>query len=452
MTVMSIKTLYEEHVKTVCDATAEALEGSAGAGSGFEGIVFHAGKANCYHADDQEIPFRSVFHFRRFVPQEGPEHLLVFRPGETPKLVRVIPRDFWYEPPAKVDHPFPEVIGVVEVSGAKEAAESIGPLPGFAYVGNDPAMAESLGIPAGGVEPEALMPRLDWFRAYKTPYEVHCIVEATRIAARGHRAVREGMAGNASERELHAAYLEAGGMLENEVPYANIIGWDRNAAILHYQSKVDTAPSPGLTLLVDAGAAYLGYAADVTRTYAKDDAHPAFQQALDGMDRLELALVEAIHPGGSFVDLHRAAHRGVARILVEIGVLKVTEDEALEKKLTLPFLPHGLGHHLGLQVHDVGGRQAAPDGSTAEPPEDFPALRTTRMIEPGQVLTVEPGLYFIPMLLEPARTGEHGKHVDWDLVDALTPLGGIRVEDDVLVTEDGCENLTRSLVPGHGEG
>jgi len=449
---MNIKTLYEEHLKTVGDATAEALRGSANGGSGFEGIVFHAGKANCYHADDQEIPFRSVFHFRRFVPQEGPEHLLIFRPGDTPRLVRVIPRDFWYEPPAQVSHPFPEVLDVLDVSSAKEAAEAVGPLSRFAYVGNDPPTAEALGIPAAGVEPKALLPRLDWFRAYKTPYEVHCIEEAARLAARGHQAVRKGMAGNGSERRLHAAYLEATGMLENDAPYGNIIGWDRNAAILHYQSKLDTAPSPGLTLLVDAGAPCLGYAADVTRTYAKDNAHPAFRQALDGMDRLELDLVDAIGPGTSFVELNRAAHRGVARILIEIGVLKGAEDEVIEKKLTLPFLPHGLGHHLGLQVHDVGGRQSAPDGTQAEPPEDFPALRTTRTIEAGQVLTVEPGLYFIPMLLEPVRTGKHARDVDWDLVDALTPLGGIRVEDDVLVTEDGRRNLTRSLVPGHAEG
>jgi len=273
--------------------------------------------------------------------------------------------------------------------------------------------------------------------------------EAAQWAARGHRAVREGMAERRSERELHAAYLAAAGALEFDSPFGNIIGWDRNAAVLHYQSKSPARPSPGLTLLVDAGASFLGYASDVTRTYAAGGAHPAFREALDGMDRLELELASELRPGASYLELHRRAHRGVARILREIGVLRIGEDEALERKLTLPFFPHGLGHHLGLQVHDVGGRQAAPDGTLVPPPEDFPALRTTRPVEAGQVITVEPGLYFIPLLLEPLRAGPHCSDVDWELVDALTPHGGIRVEDDILVTADGPENLTRPLIPRH---
>jgi Xaa-Pro dipeptidase len=448
---MNLKPLYENHLETVCAAVADAIEGSKEAGRPFDGVVFHAGTARCYHADDQHIPFRSVFHFLRFVPQDGPDHLLLVRPGETPRLIRVIPRDFWYEPPAEVTHPFLDLLAVEEVTSAREAAECLGPLARHAYVGNDPAMAEALDLPGKAVEPRVLMARLDWHRAYKTPYEVACIQEASQRAARGHAAVRQGFAENRSERDLHAAYLEAAGLLEFDSPYGNIIGWDHHGAILHYQTKESGSPAPGKTLLVDAGAPWLGYASDVTRTYAKPDVHPAFREALDGMDELELALLNSIEVGGSFVELHRKAHRGVARILHQIGILKVKVDEAIEKKLTLPFFPHGLGHHLGLQVHDVGGRLADPDGTVAEPPEDYPSLRTTRTIEAGQVLTIEPGLYFIPMLLDSLRDGEHAGDVNWALVDELTPLGGIRVEDDALVTDQGPENLTRSLMPGHRE-
>jgi Xaa-Pro dipeptidase len=102
---------------------------------------------------------------------------------------------------------------------------------------------------------------------------------------------------------------------------------------------------------------------------------------------------------------------------------------------------------LGLQVHDVGGLQAAPDGGLRPPPPGCERLRNTRTCEPGHVVTVEPGLYFIPLLLEPLRGAADRDAIDWRAVDALTPFGGIRVEDDVLVTEDGREDLSRPHIP-----
>ena len=110
-------------------------------------------------------------------------------------------------------------------------------------------------------------------------------------------------------------------------------------------------------------------------------------------------------------------------------------------------MPHGLGHHLGIQVHDVGGKLAGPDGATQAPPPEYPTLRTTRTLEPRQVITIEPGLYFIPMLLRPFREGEHAARFDWSLIDELSVFGGIRVEDDVLVTEGAPRNFTREVLP-----
>jgi len=123
--------------------------------------------------------------------------------------------------------------------------------------------------------------------------------------------------------------------------------------------------------------------------------------------------------------------------------VKVGADEAFEKGLTHPFFPHGIGHHLGIQVHDVAGQQSDPAGTPAPPPKEYPYLRNTRTIEPGHVFTIEPGLYFIPMLLRPFRTGPDSSAFDWETIDALTPLGGVRVEDNVVVTESGPRNLTR---------
>ena len=107
--------------------------------------------------------------------------------------------------------------------------------------------------------------------------------------------------------------------------------------------------------------------------------------------------------------------------------------------------------HLGLQVHDVGGQQATREGEHRPPPKEHPYLRTTRDLQVGQVVTVEPGLYFIPQLLQPHRSGDTADAFDWSLVDALVECGGIRIEDDVHVTSTGAENLTRPVLPGHAD-
>ena len=127
--------------------------------------------------------------------------------------------------------------------------------------------------------------------------------------------------------------------------------------------------------------------------------------------------------------------------------MKVAAEDAMATGLTRAFYPHGLGHHLGLQVHDVAGRQAGPDGQDEAPPERYPNLRTTRDLEPRQVFTIEPGVYFIEMLLAPHRIGNMRSAVDWSLVQRLAAHGGARIEDNVAVTDDGHRNLTRAALP-----
>ncbi len=446
---MSLEALYVAHVGRVIADTEAALERSKAAGAAFDGVVFDAGGELLVHRDDQTHVFRPDYHFARWVPLAGPDHLISFEPGRKPRLVRVVPKDYWYEspPPPPVD--ITRVFEVVEVEDVDEAVDALRSRPRHAFVGADGEVAEALGLEPGAQEPETLMASLDWSRGTKTDYEVECLRRAGSRAARGHRIVREGVAAGRSERQMHHDYLAATSMVEDEVPYPAIIGWDDHAAVLHYTRKDVTPPAPGGVLLIDAGASFQGYASDVTRTYVTDKAPSRFAELLDGMDDLERELVDAVGPGVPYVDLHRRAHEGVASLLADTGVFRCPAAEAIEKRLSLPFLPHGLGHHLGLQVHDVGGRQADPSGTTVDPPEDFPHLRTTRTLEPGHVVTIEPGLYFVPMLLDPLREDERGALVDWDLVDELLPFGGIRIEDDVLVTEDGREDLTRPQIPGH---
>jgi Xaa-Pro dipeptidase len=447
---MRLEELFHAHLDLLDGQLAEALERAARKGLGAEGVVFHSGTERTYHADDHLIPFHTVPHFARWVPLPGPDHLLIARPGERPRLIRTAPRDFWYEAPLPLPEHCREAFDLIEVASRAEAVAAAEGCADLAYLGDDPGLAARLGVGPERVEPESLLAPLDWSRAVKTPYEVACLREAAALAARGHRGARERFEAGGSEKEIHDAYLAAAGITELECPYGSIVALDEKAAILHYQNK--RAGGGGRLLLIDAGAAAWGYASDVTRTYlAPAERQGPLAAILDGMDALERELVAGVRPGRPYLEIHLEAHERIAGLLAESGLVSCSGEEALARGITRTFFPHGVGHHLGLQVHDVGGRQAAPEGGTTPPPEGHEFLRNTRRLEPGHYVTIEPGIYFIEMLLGPLRASEEGRVVNWDLVESLTPYGGIRIEDDVLVTEDGGEDLTRPLIPGHGE-
>jgi Xaa-Pro dipeptidase len=195
------------------------------------------------------------------------------------------------------------------------------------------------------------------------------------------------------------------------------------------------------SLLIDAGAEFNGYAADVTRTYsasATDD----FAALIASMDALQQRICEEVKPGVDFVVLHAFTHRQLAAVLREHQLVTCSADEAVSTGITRGFLPHGLGHLLGLQVHDAGGRMADATGKKREPPAQDPFLRLTRVLQPGVVVTIEPGLYFIPSLLR-ALLGKHESRLNRAAIERLLPFGGIRIEDNVAVTADGHRNLTR---------
>lgn len=445
---MSDQDLYRHHLAALDGWLRDALERAGRAGVALDGVLFHAGRARTYHRDDEEIPFRSGFHFRRWCPAAGPEHLVLARPGERPKVARVRPRDYWYDTSPPPPSYWEAEVELIEAESFAAAVAALGELPRVAYVGDSGAAAAEAGIPAERVEPAALMAPLDWHRATKTEHEAARTAAAVEVAVAGHRAARAAFDSGAPEIEIHRAYLAGCDQLERDMPFGMITALDEKSAILHYQNKRRAGETRGEVLLVDAGAAVDGYAADLTRTWARPDADPVFRCLLSGLDLLQRDLVAMVTPGRPYPEIHLEAHRRVAALLVEAGVIKVGAVEALERGLARVFMPHGVGHHLGLQVHDVGGHQAAPEGGVAPPPADHPYLRNTRTLEPGHLVTIEPGFYFIPMLLEPLRESEHAAAVDWKLIDQLTPCGGARIEDNVLCTADGPRDLSRSLLPG----
>lgn len=435
---MTNQRLFAEHVR-IRQSKAEA----ALAATGFDAMVIQAGKPFTYFADDQDAPFRSTPHFAHWCPLEGPQHLLHVRPGKKPVVVAVKPEDYWYEQ-APLGKPFwSEALELKQAPDEASAWRELGLAGRVAFLGDDPHAAHVHGIAPGCVQPLALLARLDWDRAYKTAYEVACLEAAEALALRGHAAARSAFVEGASELEIHHAYLAAVGCVDKDLPYETIVCHDEKGAILHYCGK--RAQRDGKVLLIDAGAKVHGYGSDITRTWTVEKADGAFRELVAGLERVELELCALVKPGMAYLELHHAAHVKIADLLHGAGLIKKGGAEAVELGLTHPFFPHGLGHFLGIQVHDIGGRQKSPDGGTVMPPAQYPFLRTTRAIEVDQVFTIEPGVYFIEMLLRPLRTGKTKELFDWGRIERLMPCGGIRVEDNVLVTRDGHRNLTRGV-------
>src|SRR5262245_53792338 len=433
---MSQSQTFGAHVRARQTRTEAAL-----AATGFDGMVIQSGTPFTYFADDQDAPFHATPHFAHWCPLEGPQHLLSIRPGAKPVLVAVKPEDYWYEQ-APLGKPFwLEAFEVHEVADVQAAWKIVSTKGRTAYLGDDAQGAQTHGIAPGSVQPTSLCARLDWDRAYKTTYEVECLSAAEKLAARGHAAARAAFVEGASELDIHHAYVGAVGCVDRELPYETIIGLDEKGATLHYTGK--RTKKNGKVLLIDAGAKVNGYGSDITRTWTTDRADATFRELVAGLDKVQQELCALVKPGKPYLELHHVAHVRIADLLHAAGVIAKRGEEAVQQGVTAPFFPHGLGHFLGIQVHDVGGRQKSPDGGTLPPPAQHPYLRTTRQIEPDQVFTIEPGIYFIEMLLRPHRSGKLKDEIRWNVVERLMPCGGIRIEDNVLVTQDGHLNLTR---------
>jgi Xaa-Pro dipeptidase len=211
--------------------------------------------------------------------------------------------------------------------------------------------------------------------------------------------------------------------------------------VLHYQRLDRRAPEHLRSFLIDAGAQFRGYASDITRTYAA--APGPYAELIEGLNAAQLRLCQEIVAGRDYREVHLSAHRILGDLLLEIGLTKLPGQAALEQGITSVFFPHGIGHLLGLQVHDVGGVLSDAQGGERKRPEGHPYLRLTRMLEPGVVVTVEPGIYLIDSLLSAAHADQRRPHINWGMVEELRPYGGIRIEDNVATTADTPENMTR---------
>jgi Xaa-Pro aminopeptidase len=253
-------------------------------------------------------------------------------------------------------------------------------------------------------------------RLYKSAAEIRVMARAGQISSEAHkRAMKRARKGGYEynlEAELIHTFMENGA---RSTAYPSIVGSGANGCILHYIEN-SSALQEGDLVLIDAGCEYQCYASDITRTFPVSGKFSVEQKAVyEVVLAAQYAAIDAVHPDNHWDHPHQAALRVLTQGLIDLGLLSGTLDNALEQQSYRPFFMHRTGHWLGMDVHDVG---------------DYKIGDAWRQLEPGMALTVEPGLYIAP---------------DNTDVDEKWRGIGIRIEDDVVVTREGCRILSEAV-------
>ena len=362
----------------------------------------------------------------------------------------------WEQPPTPVGRPLDELEDWLAQRGEQTLIElgagSVMPEPPPAPTETSDAEASE----GDALTAKAAVLRLSAAIAAERLIKDEAELDDMRRAAAASTAGFEWMYANAApgmtERQIQvgmeAEFFAAGAP---RVAYDSIVASGPHGAYLHYVYAGDDPLRPatrtveaGDLLLIDAGAQFGGYASDVTRTMVvgadpTDEQEFLWQLVLSTQQQT----IDMCRPGIQWREVHLAAARIMGAGLVEMGLLRGEPAELVSEGVVALFFPHGLGHQLGLSVHDVTG---IPRGHERSDDPALKHLRIDRELEAGMVTTVEPGLYFIDALLgDPARREKFADSVAWDRVDELRGFGGIRIEDDVLVTDGDPEVLTAAI-------
>lgn len=288
---------------------------------------------------------------------------------------------------------------------------------------------------------ESLQDALTYCRVLKTDEELDYMREAARVNSLAHIEAMKAIKPDMYEYEVKAVFTKV--QYENGLQqdaYNGIFAGGKNGAILHYVEN-NSKIKDGDLFLLDAGHEYNGYASDYTRTFPINGKFTDEQAGVyDAVHKALDTCIEMVKPGVKMEDLHLHAARTMMEGLVEMDLLKGSVDDIMENDIFALFFPHGLGHFLGLDTHDVGGY---PKGVERIDRPGIKFLRARRDLQAGMVITIEPGIYFIPALLTPAFEDEkQSKFLNADKLKAFFDFGGVRLEDNIIVTEDGYENMT----------
>jgi Xaa-Pro aminopeptidase len=385
---------------------------------------------------DRTYPFRSHSEYLYLTDRERPEGMLAFDPAEgwVDFVAPVTRAERLWEGASPGDAegtPLGELGDWLAARARRRIACLGAPRAGTESVSSDAELEQSARAALNHVRRQKDELELDRMRAAE---------QATRAGfAAAVPLIEPGRSERELQIELEAAFFRGGA---DALAYDSIVGGGPNSAVLHFP------PGPrrfeaGDLVLIDAGGEYRGYASDITRTYPASGALGPEQAQLHALVReANLEATRLCAPGVEFRDIHRAAATVLAAGLVDFGLLRGDPEGLVERGAVFVFFPHGVGHMVGLGVRDAGevlpGREPRDD--------EFPVLRVDLPLLPGHVVTIEPGIYFVPALLEDAELRErHRDAIDWSRAEAMLDFGGIRIEDNVLVTGDGHEVLTEDV-------
>ncbi|KAF4809035.1 putative Xaa-Pro aminopeptidase [Colletotrichum siamense] len=329
------------------------------------------------------------------------------------------------------------------------------------------------------VDLTSLQPAVDQARVVKTEYEVAMIRKANAVSAAAHRRVAERLLHLENEAEIEAIFqarcTTAG---TRDQAYAIIAGSGSNAGTLHYDAN--DQPLEGRDVVVfDAGCEWRCYASDITRTLPIPGRFSPEAKAIhDIVERMQDECIAMIRPGTLFFDLHIHASQVAQEGLLALGVLKGDPAEVWDAGTVAAFFPHGLGHHVGLEVHDVSGRErllllnnamgggaggrvgkrevitpemmGAMARATAAAASVPPPYKGRQYLKKNMIVTVEPGVYFCREYIEGyfLSNPRHARFINKAVLEKYYRVGGVRIEDDILVTDDGYENLSTGAPKG----
>ncbi|MFA6004645.1 MAG: aminopeptidase P family protein [Elusimicrobiota bacterium] len=289
-------------------------------------------------------------------------------------------------------------------------------------------------------EPAALQDALAGLRACKTPGELALIARACRATDAAHLAAMRAARPGQREYEVQAVFEAAcrkAGMRSQA--FSTIAAGGANSAVLHYHHNDARLKSGGL-LLLDAGAECRGYAADVTRTFPISGRFTGRQKDIYSVVlETQKSCISRARPGLLSADLHMHSMTMIAEGLKSLRLLRGDTAGLVENGAVRLFYPHGLGHLMGLDVHDVTG------GKKRQVKNPYKvAIRFVARLEPGFVMTIEPGIYFIPALInDPANRRKYQAAIDFARVEKFLDFGGVRIEDDIVIRPGPAQNLTR---------
>ncbi len=439
------------HLRIACAARRQRLHEALGPD---RPAAIYAGPSRGRNYLANPYPYRATSHFLYLVGRGIEGGLLWLADGEATLFVppRAADDDLWHGP-AEGDAQLAEALGLGVRPLAQLASvrsdRPVATVPPFdpwdharlgALIGRDDLADEGLDGPL-----------LDALVTLRLQHDGAAITELRRAAQASVEAHRVGLGVTRVglyERDVCAAMEACLARAGCTTAYGSIVTTHGEVLHQHDHSQVLAA---GDLLLADVGAETdTGYAGDVTRTWPVAGRFTTTQRALyDVVLRAQTAAIAGVRPGARYRDVHLAAAREIVAGLVDLGILRGRVDSLIEQGAQALFFPHGIGHLLGLDVHDMedlGDRAGYAPGRPRATQFGLSYLRLDRELSPGMLVTIEPGFYQVPSLLQdPARVGLSAGVVDRDVLARFADVRGIRIEDDVLVTAAGCEVLTAAL-------